>query len=581
MIYAPPLRRTSLRLSALSLPLLFLGALCLAVAAASQQRPHSFAWMESETPVTANVKFQAAGWGHEEFLSGRKWLQVSIDADKVEKELPPRGAVLEYGFQAATAGRYEVWNRIGYEFARSPFEWRVDEGAWARIGPEQLTTDLMELQDWNEVAWLKMGDAPLTPGAHRLSIRLPKTLDDKGKTARVLYASDALCVHLGPWTPYSHFKPGEDWRDAKDREAARKVFQAPSTAGELHPGGAALSLAGFGRSAGTTSRRRARWPLLSGRSRGSHAGRRFPCLRTRCSGRSWMAHRLWYRARINVPAADMGHSFRIAFPQNNLNTTVMVNGVLCGFNKNPYAHFEIDITKGIKPGINELWVGFRDAYYGYSASPKDPMKLRRKFNLPLSFSHQGFQDLAYPVWGAFQSGILATPKLIIEGPVYASDVFVKPSVAKKELAAEVTLTNTLAKEVSGTLSCRAYIVEEHRLDQSPHWSAQTPFSLRAGETKTFTIRKAWANPKLWWPDDPQLYLFHTTVAPTAVGIWSSRSERFGFREWTVDGIHLKLNGINYHALRRRARRRTPDEWLATHHKIESEDDAILGHHGRA
>ena len=127
--------------------------LCLAGPAAHAA---AFAWMEGETPVTANVKFQAAGWGHQEFLSGQKWLQVSIDADKVDKELPAGGAVLEYRFQAPASGRYEIWNRIGYEFVRSPFEWRVDGGAWARVGPEQLTTDLMELQDWNEVAWLKM-----------------------------------------------------------------------------------------------------------------------------------------------------------------------------------------------------------------------------------------------------------------------------------------------------------------------------------------------------------------------------------------------------------------------------------------
>ena len=129
-----------------------------------------------------------------------------------------------------------------------------------------------------------------------------------------------------------------------------------------------------------------------------------------------MAHRVWYRTRLDVPAAYLnqgaGRSFQIVFPQNNLNTTVYVNGVYCGFNKNPYARFAIDVTKGIKPGVNELWVGIKDAYYGYSANPNDPMKLRKMFNLPLSFTHNGFQPLAYPIWNGFQSGILATPQLI-------------------------------------------------------------------------------------------------------------------------------------------------------------------------
>ena len=559
---------------------------CLAAPAVAQPRNAGFAWIEGETPVSANVKFQAAGWGHSEFLSGQKWLQVSIDADKVEKELPAGGAVLEYRFQAPTSGKYEIWNRIGYEFVRSPFEWRVDAGAWARIGPEQLTTDLMELQDWNEVAWLKMGDRPLTPGAHTLFIRLPKTLDDKGRTAKVLYASDALCVHLGAWTPYSHFKPGQDWRDAKDREAAKMVFQAPSANSTPTP--VELSLAG-------------QWEVC--RNDEQTPGEVAAPIRDFPAEPRWkaiavpsdkmqkpelvMAHRLWYRTRLNVPAADAGRSFQMIFPQNNLNTTVYVNKIYCGFNKNPYARFAIDITKGVKPGVNEIWVGIRDAYYGYSANPKDPMKLRRKFNLPLSFSHQGFQELAYPVWGAFQSGILVAPQLVIGGPVYAADVFVKPSVARKELTAEVTLTNTTAKAVSGTVECRAVSVSEGRAGGTPAWAVALSFSLGAGETKMVTVSKAWgrldalpgptrlpkgradaadpSDPKLWWPDSPSLYSLAVLVKPRGAPV-DIHYETFGFREWTIDGIHLKLNGINYHAYGDAHGDGTPDEWLAAHQK---------------
>ena len=119
------------------------------------------------------------------------------------------------------------------------------------------------------------------------------------------------------------------------------------------------------------------------------------------------------------------------FPQNNLNTTVYVNGVLCGFDKNPFARVQIDITRGIKPGVNEVWVGIRDAWYGYSASPTDPLKLRRRWNLPRKFFGDGFQDLAYPIWNHAESGILATPTLVSAGPAYAADVFCKTSVAQQ------------------------------------------------------------------------------------------------------------------------------------------------------
>ena len=80
----------------------------------------------------------------------------------------------------------------------------------------------MEMGFWCEVAWLKLGDEDLTAGGHRLQIRLPKTKDDKGKWQRVLYASDAICLHEGPFHPNSKFKPDESGRDSRGRSGGRK-----------------------------------------------------------------------------------------------------------------------------------------------------------------------------------------------------------------------------------------------------------------------------------------------------------------------------------------------------------------------
>jgi hypothetical protein len=128
------------------------------------------------------------------------------------------------------------------------------------------------------------------------------------------------------------------------------------------------------------------------------------------------------------------------FPCNNLNTTVYVNGVYCGFEKNPFAPFQVDVTQGIKAGqTNEIQAGIRDAWYGRSADPARPLKLRKTFNYPVSLFGQGFQDMDYPVWNCPQSGILATPAFVAAGGgVYAADVFVKPSVAQKRLEAELS-----------------------------------------------------------------------------------------------------------------------------------------------
>jgi hypothetical protein len=125
---------------------------------------------------------------------------------------------------------------------------------------------------------------------------------------------------------------------------------------------------------------------------------------------------------------------------------------VCGFNNNPFAPFQIDVSKAIKAGDNEVMVGIRDAWYGRTFSPKEPMKVRRQFNLPLSYFGQGFQNLDYPIWNNPNSGILEIPTFLSVGKVYASDVFVKPSVAKKQLGAEITVTNPTGAAASGEIS---------------------------------------------------------------------------------------------------------------------------------
>jgi hypothetical protein len=110
-----------------------------------------------------------------------------------------------------------------------------------------LTCDLVELGFWCEVAWIKLGDAELAAGKHTLQIRpLPTMKEEKQKQRgpdgkeieavvktpeKILYASDCLCLHRGPFRPNGRFKPGEDWQTADDRDAAKTVFKVGSREG--------------------------------------------------------------------------------------------------------------------------------------------------------------------------------------------------------------------------------------------------------------------------------------------------------------------------------------------------------------
>jgi len=551
-----PLRHAPHVLSAVALA-------CLALFARPAVAVPPYVWIEGEATVSTNLKPNIAGWGRKEFLSEGKWLHVSIEADRVEQELPVGGGLLTYSFDTPSDGAWEVWNRIGFEFARSPFEWRMDEGPWNNVRPEDLTTDLMEIAEWCEVAWLQLGKQHLAAGRHTLTIRLPHTKDDKGKPARVLYASDALCLTLGAFHPHSLLKPGEDPRSAQDREAARQVFELPAPAA---PGvRSAIPLKGLWE----VCRHDEQLPgpdvavPMDGLPEEPH-WTAIPVPGNKNSLRPDLifAHRLWYRTRVNVPQACAGRSFFIRFPQNNLNTTVVVNGVPCGFNKNPFVLFDIDITKGVKPGVNEVLVGVRDAWYGYSTNPTDPMKLRRRFNLPLRFFGEGFQDLAYPIWNHAQSGILFTPEFVCAGAVRTADTFVKPSVARKELVVETDLAAPVDAAARGEIVCEAV---DAATDAVAHRLPSLPFEVAAGQRKRLEMRGPWAAPKLWWPDRPHMYRLRLTVQVDGKPVDVSETP-FGFREWTVDGSMFRLNGVVWRLWADIKDGKTPQEWLADYRR---------------
>ncbi|QJW98863.1 glycoside hydrolase family 2 TIM barrel-domain containing protein [Frigoriglobus tundricola] len=537
--------------------------------------PAPFVWIEAEQPGPGSFPVKPAEAARPNWLSAGKWVFLSIDAKDVAQQVPAGGAVLKYPFVAPTDGAYEVWHRAGMEYVRSPFEWRVGAGEWVTVRPKDpkfQTIDLMELSTWNEIGWLKMGNQELKKGDHTLEIRVPIPKDARGGPDRVLYASDCFCLSAGRFHPHSKFKPGEPDRDAADEKAAEQVFALPTaTAGERSavnlngvwevcrhdealPGPVAEPIADFPAEP--------RWKAIT-----------VPGDKN-ATPELLFAHRIWYRCRVDVPAALAGRSFVLTFPQNSLNTTVAVNGVPCGFGKHPYVRFDVDVTKGIKPGqVNEIRVGVRDYWYGYSASPTNPMKLREKFNLPPDFARMGFQDLAYPLWGSQQSGILVTPTLTSCGAVYAEDVFVKPSTAEKRLAAEVTLANSTSADATGEVLCEAVDPKTGAVAKA---LPARPFSVPAGKALSVEVSGEWTDPKLWWPDAPHLYDLRTT---TKVGgkVVDVRHTTFGFRQWGTDGKHFTLNGVRWRGWNvASSSGTTPDEWLAYYRKTNQTTMRLSG-----
>ena len=129
--------------------------------------------------------------------------------------------------------------------------------------------------------------------------------------------------------------------------------------------------------------------------------------------------------------------------------------------------------------------------------PNDPMKLRKMFNLPLSFTHNGFQHLAYPIWNGFQSGILATPELIVGGPTYA-----ERCVRQAQREQKATGRRCHAGErhrYGGKRGDRLRGRESENKQGGKDACGHSRTPLPAHGEQTVTIEGAWDNPTLWWP----------------------------------------------------------------------------------
>jgi beta-galactosidase len=502
-----------------------------------------YVWLEGEKPAAMPASMRVISAALPHFLSGRQWLSFIAEADEVEKKVPAEGLTISYPFTLRRGGSQQVWARIGFEFARAPLEWRIDGTAWKKVSPDDLTTDLIELSRFCEVAWLKLADVSLSAGQHTLEIHLPRFKNSRGENQRMLFALDALCISAGEFVPHGPNRPGEVFRTEKDEQAAKHVFRLPEI--EASAARSSVKLAGLWE----VCRHDEQLPTeVAAPIRDFPAHPFWTAIEVPGDKNTRedlvFAHRLWYRTRVDVPASHAGRSFHIVFPANSLNTTVYANGVYCGFDKNPLARVQIDVTKGIKPGqVNEIWVGIKDIWYAYEADPQNPRKLRRTFNTPLDFlgMGMGFQTLVYPVWNQRKSGIISTPELVSAGSTYAADVFAKPSVARKELGMEVTLANPTGQPVAGELICEAVNDKTGQVEMTAPVQA---FSIPAGKEQLLDFAAKWENPGLWWPDEPNLYRLRTTVKLAGKPV-DVKETLFGFREWTIDGIHLRLNGVKW------------------------------------
>ncbi|MBI5941324.1 MAG: hypothetical protein HY859_12940 [Caulobacterales bacterium] len=519
----------------------------------------SFAWAEGESPAVAPAARHGvdltAAWGRSQIMSGGKLLHVTID-EKDAAALDPAGITAAYDLHGAGVGRRELWARIGYEWARAAMRWRVAGTAgWNELASDAPTTDVMPIQTWNELAWIRLGEVDATADGLRIEINWPHSeREEKGqkKPNRILGMLDCLCLAApGVFRPAGLLKPGQDHRTDADRVAAACTFSLPEAAG---PERQRVVLSGS-------------WELANWDEDGANPADRLgpvqglpdlaalrwfslavPGDRNQLRPEFAFHHRFLLRTRVQIPASQAGRSFHLDIQRFSAIASVFVNGRLCAWSKNHSTAWLPDLTAGIRPGLsNEIVVAVKDRYYSLDWS-RDPRGWRGCWNLPddfLTSNHGVASRHELPVAADPTCGLTEPVALVAAGPAYLADAFVKTSVQRQELAAELTLANPGTAPRTVSVACTVVPWSAAGAGAVPVKTlAPVQVTLEPGASKTIEITDAWADPRLWWPDDVHLYQLVTTVSENGKPVDTART-RFGFREWTWDSSVFRLNGVKW------------------------------------
>jgi len=508
----------------------------------------SYVWLEAEDYAWCNFKhFEVSTMGKPQLLSAGKWIMKGMGPQEVKRLVPDEGILLRYRLKAPKAGRYIFWARIGWFRARADFQWRLGDGPWHDVPRTYPTRNLMELGFFCEVSWANLGQVELPAGPTTLEIRFPKT---RGPKDRMLCALDCFAFIHGPFTPEGPFRPGETYSSEKDLAAARQVFELPPPNG---PGRTQVVLNGLWQVARYDDPDMDTDTYVPVRRLPSPEEYQLRWMGFEVPGNPWncpplvFGHRLIYRTRVRVPASHRGRGFKLHFSGTNWIVSVFVNGKLAGTHRGVWVPWDLDVSRFIVPGkVNELAVAVKGTYYAFDAKAMGGAgKIHPIRNRPLS--RKRWTRWVAPIYPSTKGdgdgyvyGIVNPVTLVSVGPVYTEDVFIKPSVARKELGLEITVRNTTDAPHTVAIRCEAINDKTNQVEKT---FDLPPVALAPRQVRTVAFAGRWSNPKLWWPvPNPDLYRLRITVAEGDKPL-DVHEELFGFREVTIKGTGIYINGL--------------------------------------
>ncbi|MGD2175037.1 MAG: hypothetical protein PVJ27_06505, partial [Candidatus Brocadiaceae bacterium] len=534
----------------------------------------AFVWTEAEEFTSTNLEEEDywTGADRPHLLSADRWL-AAVMQGKALQEMPEEGYLLQYELDVPQRGSFDAWFRVGMEWIRAPFQWRIGDGPWRNAPADKPTTNVMELKRYQEVAWLDAGRVELESGKTTLTVRYTETQPDRNDIWIALDCFAFVPAEL-EWLPEGDLKPGEAYEGEIDRRAAGHVYHMPPPAAEGER--TRLQLSGPWQVARWDDPNMDENPWkpeteLPDLGRLRWRGIDVPRSQWQVDGLN-LAHRTVYRTRVNVPEGHGGRGFKLHFSGTNWLVSVFVNGELAGTHKGVWIPWDMDISKHVRAGeTNTIVLAIKGPWYAIDYRQyKGGTALMQQRNRPID-NVRGARWVA-PIYPSTkgdgdgrQYGIVNPVTLVAVGDAYTEDVFVQPRGTRdrsEELMVDLTLRNTANVERALRVSCEAVYdgTDEVERELEP---IEVTVPARSSVSRAIRLRR-WRDAKLWWPEpDPHLYRLRTTISEAGRSV-DIHEQLFGYRWIEVKDRGMYLNGRRFNTwnwVGVKGRPQSPEQWL--------------------
>lgn len=250
----------------------------------------------------------------------------------------------------------------------------------------------------------------------------------------------------------------------------------------------------------------------------------------------------WMKKTVTIPADWDGQQINLYFEAVAGFTEVYVNKVKVGENFDLFLPFSVDVTDYVSAGGTvDVLVGVRS-----QALFEDKTTIGRRI-VP-----------AGSMWGYHIAGIWQDVYLLALPKMHVEDVYVKPLVSQNRLELEVTVRNNTGKsqelQLGGDVNewinragtdINSAPVPAWELGQKALNVAPVKVTVPANASKKAVLQASVTGElKYWTPEQPNLYALSLALRAKKQ-VLDVKYERFGWREWTLQGTTQCLNGKPY------------------------------------